>query len=77
VKSSTIKEGIGERILRGLGARASKGFPRANKDICELTKSDLNLDHWIWRGTWHRSMHFGGRTLRTKLRREYPKRWEI
>jgi hypothetical protein len=40
---------------------------RENKDIHEVAKRDFNPDYWIWKGTWKRSMHFGGRTLRIKI----------
>jgi hypothetical protein len=52
VKSSIIEEETGGRRSRGSGARTLRGLLRANKYLHEVTKSDFNLDHWIWKGTW-------------------------
>jgi hypothetical protein len=74
VKSSIVEEEAGGRILRGSGEGTLGGLPRENKDLCEVAKSDLNPDHWLWKGTQQRSMYFRGGTLWIKFkRREYSK----
>jgi hypothetical protein len=47
-------------------------FLRENKDLHEVAKRDFNPDHWIWKGTWQRSMHFRGRTLQRKVEERIP-----
>jgi hypothetical protein len=44
------REETGGEISRYLGAGALGSFPRENKNLCEVTKSGLNLDCWIWKG---------------------------
>jgi hypothetical protein len=66
-KSSIVEEKTGGRQSRNSGIGNSKGSTRANKDLREVVKSGLILDHWI-----HRTRGREPRSL-GKSRREYSR----
>jgi hypothetical protein len=35
----------------------------AKGNLCEVTKREVDLDHWIQKDTWRRSTYFRGKVL--------------
>jgi hypothetical protein len=38
----------------------------AKRNLREVAKSEVNLDRWIQKDTWRRSMYFRGKVLQKK-----------
>ena len=45
-----LLEGQVEKRFEDLGDRVTKYFPRAKGNLCEVTKSGVNPDRWLWKG---------------------------
>jgi hypothetical protein len=56
-----------EKRLEDLGDRVPKDFPRAKGNLCEVVKSGVNPDHWIWKGHMRYIHRLGGGVLWRKV----------